>query len=399
MRQRRRPLGRALGGDKVALQVVDPALRHAGLHQLQAAADADQQVVEVVRQPARELPHRLHLLRLPEHRLRLGQRLGLLLFNGDIARDGVDQPGFRHRGPGQPAVAAAFVSVAVLEARGGRALGRPARLGQRGRGIVGMDQLHERMADQVVLLPAQQHGPGRVHGDDRAVEARHQHQVGRVPPHAVALGRALGDAGLQRLVQPLQRLLRALLRVDVSDDDQGGGDLALGVEKRDAAHPGPSFRPVRRAVQELDPGHRLAAQGARAGVALARQPRTAFVPSEPLLLAVSHARRVRQHRRAVLTDEADANRQVVHQRGEARALLGEPRFARPQRLLRPALPLHVGEHGDRGDDAVGLVAHRRAADHEPGDLGAPRPTAAVEHLLLLDDFAALCQSAPKVDPL
>ncbi len=79
VRQRRRPLGRTLGGLDVAVHVLDPALGDAGLQQLQAAGHAGQQVVEVVRQPAGELAHRLHLLALPQLLLgvhQLGRALG-----------------------------------------------------------------------------------------------------------------------------------------------------------------------------------------------------------------------------------------------------------------------------------------------------------------------------------
>ena len=89
--QRRGPLGRALGRDDVAVEVAEPALRDPRLQQLQAAGDAGQQVVEVVRQAAGELADRLHLLRLAQRLLGLPQRLGLLLLGGDVAAVGVDQ--------------------------------------------------------------------------------------------------------------------------------------------------------------------------------------------------------------------------------------------------------------------------------------------------------------------
>jgi hypothetical protein len=54
----RRPLRRA----DVALQVADPALEHAGLHQFEGPDDARQHVVEVVGEAAGQLPDGLHLL-------------------------------------------------------------------------------------------------------------------------------------------------------------------------------------------------------------------------------------------------------------------------------------------------------------------------------------------------
>ncbi len=76
VRQRRRPVGGALRGLDVARRLVMAPLPHPRLQQLQAAGDAGQQVVEVVRQAAGELAHRLHLLALPQRRLGLHQRLG-----------------------------------------------------------------------------------------------------------------------------------------------------------------------------------------------------------------------------------------------------------------------------------------------------------------------------------
>ena len=64
VRQGSGALGRALGHRHVAVEVAHAALRHSGLHQLQRAGDAGQQVVEVVRQPTGQLPDRLHLLGL-----------------------------------------------------------------------------------------------------------------------------------------------------------------------------------------------------------------------------------------------------------------------------------------------------------------------------------------------
>jgi hypothetical protein len=62
--QRRRALRRAHGGIGEALHGVDPPLAHPALDELERPDDAGEQVVEVVRDPAGELPDRLHLVRL-----------------------------------------------------------------------------------------------------------------------------------------------------------------------------------------------------------------------------------------------------------------------------------------------------------------------------------------------
>ena len=72
-------LGGALRRRHVAVDIVEAALLHARLHQLQRAGDAGEQVVEVVRQAAGELADRLHLLGLAQGLLglhQLGRPLG-----------------------------------------------------------------------------------------------------------------------------------------------------------------------------------------------------------------------------------------------------------------------------------------------------------------------------------
>ena len=71
-------LRRALGRRDVAVELVGPPLREPGLHQVQAADDAGQQIVEVVRESAGKLADRLHLLRLPQRLLGFPTFLHLL---------------------------------------------------------------------------------------------------------------------------------------------------------------------------------------------------------------------------------------------------------------------------------------------------------------------------------
>jgi len=55
-----------LGRDDVALEVVDPALRDPRPQKVEAARNAREEIVEVVGEPARQLAHGLHLLRLTQ---------------------------------------------------------------------------------------------------------------------------------------------------------------------------------------------------------------------------------------------------------------------------------------------------------------------------------------------
>ena len=85
-------VGRGHGAVDVALDLAQAALGEALLYQVERADDALQQVVEVVSDAAGELADGLHLLRLAQRLLGAPQGLGGLLFVGDIAGGGIDQP-------------------------------------------------------------------------------------------------------------------------------------------------------------------------------------------------------------------------------------------------------------------------------------------------------------------
>ena len=68
-RQPRRPVHRLAGRLEVAQHLRGPALAGPAPRHVQAARDALEHVVEVVRDAARQLAHRLHLLHLPQRRL------------------------------------------------------------------------------------------------------------------------------------------------------------------------------------------------------------------------------------------------------------------------------------------------------------------------------------------
>ena len=93
------------------------------LQDLQVAHHHLQQVVEVVRDAARELANGLHLLRLTQlllSPLKLGVRL---LFGGDVPAHTIDHAPTRGGRPGDPAVSPVLAPEPVLERRENR-LGR-----------------------------------------------------------------------------------------------------------------------------------------------------------------------------------------------------------------------------------------------------------------------------------
>ena len=68
---------------QVPVKACQPLLQDALLNQLEAAADAGQQIVEIMRDAAGQLAHRLHFLRLDERSLYALQ----FRSRGDLCRD------------------------------------------------------------------------------------------------------------------------------------------------------------------------------------------------------------------------------------------------------------------------------------------------------------------------
>ena len=170
---------------------------HVGGQQLQVAGDDLQQVVEVVRHAAGEFADRFHLLRLLQFERRAAHLFGGRPFRRHVAAHGVDEALVGHGGPGQDGMAAALAQRAVLELEGAVALRQRVHFGNRRLGVVRVHDLVDRGTDDLRLVPAQQAGKGRIGGGDPAVERGHQHDIGGVAPHAVALRRALGHLQLQ----------------------------------------------------------------------------------------------------------------------------------------------------------------------------------------------------------
>ena len=67
--------------------------------------------------------------------------------------------------------------------------------------VVRMHEADEIHAQRFDFRPLEDLAPGGIDGDDHAGQVRHQHDVGRQPPHAVAVGRAVGHFHFQRGIQ------------------------------------------------------------------------------------------------------------------------------------------------------------------------------------------------------
>ncbi len=177
--------------------------------------DAGQQVVEVVRDAAGQLPDRFHLLRLAKRFLGLPQRVGRDLLGGDVATDRVDEIVARYGSPGDPAIIPVLVAqphrimaAALTDRASDDPLGDASPL-------VGVNELNERRSLQLRLRPVEHEFPGRVRCEHIAVDTRHQHEVGRQLPHALPVAAAFLDTFFEPEIALHQVARRRLLVVDV----------------------------------------------------------------------------------------------------------------------------------------------------------------------------------------
>ena len=177
--------GGTLGRVDVAISLRGAALRQAGLQDFQAAGDAGEQIVEIMRDAAGQLTHRFHLLRLAQLFLRRRQRGGRRFFGADVASAGIDQPVRRRRDPGDAAVAAILVKLLGFIRRqltSGRDVQR-ALIAVPG---IRVGEIEMMAANHLLRRPAQHRVPGLVGGQNDALHVDHDLQVLGVFPGAVA---------------------------------------------------------------------------------------------------------------------------------------------------------------------------------------------------------------------
>ncbi len=213
------PAHGALGRPAVAAGVLGQGAQQ----KVEVARDDLQQVVEVVGDPAGELAHRLHLLRLAQALLHLGQLLLAFALGGDVARHAIEPalPG-RHR-PGHGAVVAVAGPELVLESQGAGPGGELGDLFLVERLLVRMADPGAGAPDDLVLGPAEHARPGGVHAAPDPVQVGHAQKVAGQLPDPVALGGARGDLLFEGLVEALGGLEQA----GVVDADGGLGGEAL----------------------------------------------------------------------------------------------------------------------------------------------------------------------------
>ena len=187
------------------LQGADVArLAQALLQALCVPADDHQEIVEVVGDAAGELPDRFHFLQMGGLPLGVLQGGGGFFFRGDVPAGDVDQPVMLGHGPLQPAPGAVLVAEPVLHPHGRHALHQllAPRLGMGG--VVGMAQCADMHRLDLVLAPAEEPAPGRIHAQEIAFEIRNAEQILGHVPDAVALQRALFDFVLELFAELAQ---------------------------------------------------------------------------------------------------------------------------------------------------------------------------------------------------
>ena len=231
------PLGRAHGGLGVALDVLGAALGDAGLHEVEGADDAGEQVVEVVGDAARELAHRLHLLRLAQLIL---QELALR----DVTADPIDDVRLRGQGPVDPSIRPVPGPQAQVEI-GDTPSGPKGREGVlQCRAILGMNQGIEPDPDGFLRRIAQKAAPGRIGFAQDPLPVAGGEEVPGQAPDPIPFPCALLDTLLEGFVEGSQVLLGAFRLGDVVDDADEAQAVRLGVLDMFA----PPRQPTDRAV-------------------------------------------------------------------------------------------------------------------------------------------------------
>ena len=138
---------------------------------------------------AGKLADRLHLLGVAKGFLGGAESVQRFAFGGDVAADRVDEVLVRDGGPGNPAVGAVLVAVAVLEPQGDQPLVQALGLAAGRAYVFLVDEVQEAGADQLVLGPAEQRSqagltativPSKRATSMMSVDSRHMRSRSRV---------------------------------------------------------------------------------------------------------------------------------------------------------------------------------------------------------------------------
>ncbi len=124
-----------------------------------------------------------------------GQRLGLRMLVGHVARAAVDAAVLRDGDPRQPAMAAVLAAIAIDEAQHRFAAPHLVHSRVARDPVVGIDEVGVRRADELRRRPSERVGPRRVDLDDATrLDVEHRQQVRAHGPRQARLACPLGDA-------------------------------------------------------------------------------------------------------------------------------------------------------------------------------------------------------------
>ena len=380
MGERRGAVGRCHRRVDVARDVVGAPLIETGLQQIQRSDDAGQQIVEVVRDAAGQLPHRFHLLGLQQRLLGGLQPLGRGLLRGDVAGDRIDVIPVRHAGPRQPAVRSVLVAKAAFEPDGGFALRRACSTCARVTpSSSGCSQPFRGAVEQFGLAPAERSGPGRVDRSPDAVAIGDQQKVLRHVPDPVALAGLFLDALRQRRIQFGELAGNQLVIMDIGVGADPADDLALLVARRHRPRQKPPERAVGAAQAEFDFVGFAAADRLRPHRDRGRK--IVGVDDLAPLIAVEFAG---TGARIFINARIEPVQQSVGPRGPdvMRHGFGERAeflFALPQRLLGHHLLGDIGVRADQADGLAVRVALDGGSHRNPARLAVARTNDPVLH--------------------
>ena len=122
-------------------------------------------------------------------------------------------------------------------------------LGLRARPTVGVEQIEDGYSMQIRIAPVEDETPRRIGGEDRTVEACHEHQIGREPPHAFAVAGTFLDALFQSEIALRELRRGSLLLVNFRISADPADDLAFRVANRHTLGEKPSKTVVRATAQ------------------------------------------------------------------------------------------------------------------------------------------------------
>ncbi|RMN12910.1 hypothetical protein ALQ67_03476 [Pseudomonas savastanoi pv. glycinea] len=178
-------------------------------------------------QTAGQLPDRFHFLRLNQCFFGNTQCFDAIFLMGQVLAQRKNDSIAWRSGPAEPLIGPVHMPVAILEQRQNMIDGVfQGILGITH--IIGMQQAHDRAAQQLLFSVAQQHCPGRVHPQENAVEIEYRQRIRGNLPECIQLQSTLcqpcGLSSLQiyQILDQFQAFALTVLQRLLTEDMLGG---------------------------------------------------------------------------------------------------------------------------------------------------------------------------------